>query len=168
MKLYSITDILGYKAYAQVFTLCPSPQEANTWPIKQLESPLSSERWLDCCSAIRRSLTVKELVTRSRKPIVQFLLVYADMSKFLCSALYCVYSTPFWMVWLTEEFPRFTLSFSMILRNFCKQVKRKVRIAGNQSKHQFCYLFVLNSPFQVYCFMLWVTLYVFASHIIII
>ena len=29
MKLYSITDILGYKAYAQVFTLCPSPQEAN-------------------------------------------------------------------------------------------------------------------------------------------
>ena len=164
MRLYSITDIC-------IHTMSISSRSkhlTNKTIGVTIEFTERTAPWLDCCSAIRRSLTVKELVTRSRKPIVQFLLVYADMSKFLCSALYCVYSTPFRMVRLTEEFPRFTLSFSMILRIFCKQVKRKVRIAGNQSKHQFCYLFVLNSPLQMYCFMLWVTLYVFASLILII
>ena len=126
MKLYSITDILGYKAYAQVFTLCPSPQEANNKTIGvTIEFTVRTTPWLDCCSAIRRSLAVKQVITRCRKSTVPFILVYADEVNF--SVQHCIAYTAHhfeWSDWL-KSFPDLHWVFRWFYETFVSKLKEK-------------------------------------------
>ena len=121
MKLYSITDIC-------IHTMSISSRSkhlTNKTIGVTIEFTERTAPWLDFCSAIRRSLTVKQVITRCRKSTVPLILVYADEVNF--SVQHCIAYTAHHFEcsdWL-KSFPDFHWVFRWFYETLVpKQVKK--------------------------------------------